>query len=360
MGRALLIITLGSFIVLGIIQQAVNNRQTTMTEGNIEAFMVSHGQNATGSALEMAIHRVMYDNSWGSAPLTWDYELDDFIVTVAVDDHDADPTAIQANELRLTSTLQLQNRTIRSFAFLDKGSVRLPEMLGALSVFGPNSRIRLDGVGAQLKVDGYDTNPEGVSAELGGNLPGITSITSEEDLFSQISGAASNKIFYDGEHEGESMPFRHDENLDAATLQELYEEYLEIGTPIDKNNLGTDNNPVISIVDSDTKLGDEPFGSGIMVIKPDVSLEITGNFTYHGLIIVGGKLEIAGTPSIYGGVTLMDTGAYEEALIQDPDDDHVEMSGTPGILYSSWVMNNLAENLTGGSGSKWALNRISY
>lgn len=362
MGRALLIITLGSFIVLGIIQQAVNNRQITMTEGNIESFMVSHGRNATGSALEMAIHTVIHDNSWGDAPQTWVYELNDVVVQVQIDDHNIDPGGIQQNELRLTSQTQIGNRTVRSLAFVDRGSVQLPNMEGALSVYGEDSRIRLDGVGAKLKIDGHDTNPEGVDADLGDNLPGISSVTSEEELFSQISGAASNKVFYDGESEGESMPFNHDPDMDDTEINALFDEYIDIGTPYrEGGNLGTDQNPVINVIDVDAELGGgENFGSGILVVKPDATLKITGNFTYHGLILVAGKLEIAGTPSIYGGTILMDTGTYQESLIQDPDDDHLEMSGTPGIMYSSWVLNNLMNNLIGGGGSQWALNRISY
>jgi len=357
MGRALLIITLGSFIVLGIIQQAVNNRQITMTEGNIESFMASHGKNAAGSALELAIHRLMFDENLDDPPHVWQFEIDDFNVNVAVDDHDADPTAIQQNELRLTSTVQLPNRTLQSFAFVDRASSGIPGLDGALTVFGPNSRVRLDGVGAQLKIDGNDTNPSGITADLDDNIAGISSVSSRDDLFSQISGAASRRVFYDGEPD-----FEHNPDADDTEINQLFDDYLDSGTIYTEGgNLGTDSNPVINIIDSNVNLGGgESFGAGVLVIKPSASLKITGNFTYHGIILVAGKLEIAGTPQIYGGTILMDTGLFEDSLIQDPDDDHATLSGTPGIIYSSWVLNNLRQNLSGGSGSNWALNRISY
>ena len=359
MGRALLIITLGSFIILGIIQRAVTNRQFTMTEGNIEAFMVNHAQNATGSALELAINRIIYDDSWGDAPQTWEYELSDMLVQVQIDDHDVDPTRIQPTELRVTAQTQIENRTVRSFAFLNRNTANLPNLTGAVSVYGENSRIRLDGVGAQLKIDGNDTHPyDFITDELDTNIAGIASVTDSTTLFSEISGAASNKIFYDGEPD-----YDHNEELDQKEIEDLYNEYVEIGTPYAADgNLGTDESPVINVIDGQASLGGSDFGSGVLVITPDSELTISGNFTYHGLILVAGKLEITGTPNIYGGVLLMDSGLFEDpiSLIQDPDEDQATLSGTPGIIYSSWVLGNLRRYLTGNDGRPWALNRISY
>ena len=359
MGRALLIITLGSFIILGIIQRAVTNRQLTMTEGNIEAFMVSHAQNATGSALELAINRIIYDDNWGDAPQRWEYELSDMLVQVQIDNHDVAPDSILPTELRVTSWTQFGNRTVRSFAFLDRNTANLPDMLGAVSVYGENSRIRLDGVGAQLKIDGNDTHPlNTIEDDLDDDIAGIASVTDSTTLFSEISGAASNKIFYDGEPAYDENP-----EMDQKEIEDLYDEYVEIGTTyIADGNLGTDESPVINVIDGEATLGGRDFGSGVLVIKPGSELTISGNFTYHGLILVAGKLEITGTPNIYGGVILMDTGLFEDpiSLIQDPDEDQATLSGTPGIIYSSWVLNNLSRYLTGSDGRPWAFNRISY
>ena len=358
MGRFILILTLGSFVILGIIQRAVNNRQITMTEGNVETFMVNQGRNATGSALELAINRIFNESDWGNPPLEWEYDFPDFTVRVNVDDHDVDSDAIQANELRITSSVNIGNRVLESTAFIDRGSVELPNLDGALSVYGTNSRIRLQGVGAHFKIDGNDTNPEGITNhESEGNVAGIASVTPESTLFTRIAGGASGKDFYVGEPD-----FDYDSNLEGSEVNALYQEYIDMKNGqfySDGDDLGSNNTPTINIIGNDAKFTNNEVGAGILVVKPDATLEIGGNFTYNGLILVAGKLEISGTPRIYGGVMLLDTAQFEDgSTIEEPEEGFIG-SGNAGIMYSSWVLDNLRSNLS-GSGSSWALNRILY
>ena len=355
MGRALLIITLGSFIVLGIIQQAVNNRQITMTEGNIETFMVSHGRNATGSALEMAVTRIIQDSDWESEPRPWNYPLNDMDVDVFVDTNDDFPTEVDPGFLRVRSELQLENRTIRSFAYLSQSEFEPPDAEAALAVYGRNSSVDIRG--QPLKVVGNDTNPDGTPGP-DDPLPGIAARIPESDLVSATGNPNQDPVQYEGDPD-----YLHNEDMDDTRLKELIDQYLEMGTPyVSGNTLGTPESPAITIIDqSGTRFTGGEEGAGILVIKEDADLFLGGNFHFEGLLIIQGSLMTTGTVNVFGGAIMTDNAVVEEDsdLYVDPDDPDISLRGTPTIYYSSQVYENLRNRL-GGGGSNAFVDRISY
>ena len=357
MGRALLIITLGSFIILGIIQQAVNNRQITMTEGNIESFMVSHGRNLTGSALEMAVNRVIHDADWENEPRPWNYPLENMNVTVFVDTNDDFPTEVDAGFLRVRSELQLENRVIRSLAFVSQGVIEIPDLEGALSVYGRNSNVDIRG--QPLKVVGNDTNPDG-SAGPEPSIPGISARIPESDLVSATGNPNQDPVQYEGDPN-----YVHNEDMDDTELMRMLEIYMEMGTPyVSGNSLGTPNNPVITIIDQPgVRFTGGETGAGIMIITKDADVFLGGNFTYEGILIIQGSMMTTGTVDIYGGAIMTDNAVVEEGsdpdLELDPDDPDISLRGTPTIHYSSQVLGNL-QNRLGGGGSNAFVDRILY
>ena len=372
MGRALLIITLGSFIILGIIQQAVNNRQINMTEGNIESFMVSHGRNLTGSALEVAINRILfdYDNAWESSfnsettPL-WTFPIEDMNVDIFVDDENQD--GVDNGLLRVSAVTQIEGRRITSQAFLNRGGdLEWPVINAAIAVYGQRkNRIDFRGRGARLKASGIDTSPPGypsppTDAE---NLPAIAAQIPEDDLVD-----TSGNVEYDGQ------PSPYNQYMeDNDDLKDLIDNYLAM---VDKpythgDNLGTRDNPeIIKITPesgSDVKFeSDEDngvfSGAGILIITEGAHLSILGNFDFYGLVIVRGSLRMGGTPSIFGGLIMTDNASVEQdgsASVGEGDDGFLS-HGTPTVQYSSQVLATIKQNLSGGSGSSWAFNRILY
>lgn len=355
MGRALLIITLGSFIVLGIIQQAVNNRQSTMTEGNIETFMASHGRNATGSALEMAIHRIIQDSDWETVARPWNYPMEDVNVNVFVDTNDDFPSEVDAGFIRVRSEAQMDNRTLQSFAYLRLGNLEAPEMEAALAVYGKNSQVDIRG--QPLKVVGNDTNPDGTAGPESAK-PGIAARIPESELVSATGNKKKDPVQYEGDPD-----YLHDENLVDTRLKELIEEYLEMGTPyVEGNSIGTPENPTVTIIDqSGIRFTGGESGAGIMIVKQDADLFLGGNFHYEGILIIQGSLMTTGTVNIYGGGIMTDNAIVEEDsdLYVDPDDPDISLRGTPTIYYSSQVIGNITDRLSGGAGNAF-VDRISY
>ena len=377
MGRALLLITLGSFVVLGIIQRAVNNRQITMTEGNIETFMVNQGRNATSSSLDLAINRLMYnyDSDWeasyNSGIPVWTFPIDEMDVDVFVDD-DTHPE-VNPRFLRVRSELQLEGRIIESIAFLSLSEIGFPELDGALSVYGTrHDRIDFRGRGSELKVNGEDISPVRPAPndyppapDSAQSIPAIAAQVEEDNLVSTRGNV---------EYDGQPDPYLHDPNLDDTEIMELLETYMEMATLYKEREgtfLGSRDNPVIIKVNAESGRnpsfgGNENEGTGILIVEEDANLTLSGNFDWFGLVIVKGSLTMGGTSSIFGGV-IMTAGASVE---QDDDEtgdtfigeeeDGFEAWGTPTVQYSSRVLDSIRENLGSNDMSNMQVNRILY
>lgn len=371
MGRALLIICLGSFIILGIIQQAINNRQLTVTDGNIESFMVTHSRNITGSALEMTVNRIIHDSDWdnGQIPLTLNYILEDMDVTVQVDNHDSAPGMVDPNFIMVSSSLQLDNRNITSRAFLRTVPLELPELPGALSVYGPNSLIRL--LGNNFNVVGYDTNPGDDYTKLD-NLQNTGGTGDADALSAIVTNEISKNDLISGtnidEHEhyaGADPAFDDTQPLDDTRLMELIAEYKAMPETetYDGTNLGDSLNPRITIIDQNSegyhngevRLAGNVYGSGILIIEENVTLALRGGdeFRFDGLVIIQGELDLRGGLSIYGGAIMTDN---TDTTI----DPYFEAGGNPTIYYSSKALENIQNRLVTGSSGGTLVDRILY
>ena len=357
MGRALLIICLGSFIILGIVQHAVNNRSVSVSGGNVETFYANHGQNMAGSALEMAINRMNYDNSWESHSQPWIYSLDeDMDAHVRIDEHDDFPDEVPEGYYRVRSEVQVEDKTLEAFAFLLKNSVELPEIESALGVYGSGSTINFSGAGGNKKmVSGFDKNPDGSDGPAEA-LPGISSPDEEDDLIN-ISGGS---IPYEGDPD-----YLQRDDMDSEELDRIVEEYRGMGRRYEsESDFGTPESPSVIIIgekgggnNQDVKIsGSSAHYGGIIVVEAGSSFTMSGNSVFEGLIIVYGTFEAAaGTPYVYGGVILGDNAKVE---IDQPDFD---LQGNPTVHYSSQSLQNLQDNITGGGSSgSMVVDRIFY
>lgn len=351
MGRALLIICLMSFIILGLVQQRMNHRHVNLTEGNVQTFLVNSGRNATGSGLELGIHRIAWDNNWQSLSLPWQFSIQGHNVNVWVDTHDTVPADIPAGFLRVRSELVVEGRAIESVAWLQQGSLEIPHILGALGVYGTGSRLNLGG--NPLKISGFDTNPDG-SPGPEPALPGIISPDSESDLIHKSGNP--HHVPYEGNPGYVQQP------MDGTEVLKLVNMYKSIGTwYTSDSDLGTPDNPKITIIDGEVDLdGGTENGGGIIVVTDTGRLRMRGNYTFEGLIIVEGVLDSAGTPVVYGAGILTDNALLDIAA----DEPEANLYGTPTIYYSSKVLQDIIDRLGssggGGSSSGIVVARISY
>ncbi|HXK60511.1 MAG TPA: hypothetical protein PLP42_11525 [Acidobacteriota bacterium] len=90
--------------------------------------------------------------------------------------------------------------------------------------------------------------------------------------------------------------------LDAGFLQTFVTRIKSLAGDVNEDpKYGSLEKPKIVVIDGNIRLNSGS-GAGILVVKGN--LELRGNFTYHGLILVigEGSFSTIGTPNVYGGV----------------------------------------------------------
>lgn len=339
MGRALLLLCLGSFIIFAMIQQAVNQRQLVLAESNVRNFEILHARNSVNSALEMGLHRILHEE-WKNTPLPWSYLIDDQLVTVTVHTHEDRPDEIPRLYYRIRSEIILGNRTIEAFAFLKQASI-LPRIEGAVGFYGPGSELK---IGGNAKIFGHDTNPDNTAGPEG-SLPGIVSLETEDELINRVGAAAR----FEGD------PNFLQQNLESEQLTEMIDFYKSNGVVYSSaSDLGTVANPAITIINQDRTITGNTHAAGILYVDGGKKLTLRGTFVFEGLIIVQGELDIAGNVSIYGAVMFADNSHLEL------DPTNADFTGNESIYYSSAAIRNLQDKLQNEYQRSITLDRIFY
>lgn len=332
MGRALLIMCLGSIVVFGIVQQAVQNRQMTFAEGNVTTFEVNHARNATNSGLEMGINRVLHNDNWDDIARPWLFPIDDMDIRVFIDRNEDYPNEVPLTYLRVRSEYEIANRSLQSFAFLHRETIT-PPVDGAVGFYGQDSQLNLSG---NAKIYGYDTKPSS-QPDMGdgseADLPGIVSEIDEDSLIVQKGDAAT----YDGD-----PPFEK-KVLNAVGLNEFTTMYKEQAEVYTGTNMGTTENPNVTLINENYKVKDNINAGGILIVENGATLELRGDFMFEGLVIVEGKLDIRGNVHIFGAMMFSDNALLE---IDDPEVDDSTFTGDTSIYYSSQALLEVNDKLS--------------
>jgi hypothetical protein len=215
---------------------------------------------------------------------------------------------------------------------------------GALGIYAENTDALIDaGAQGNVIISGKDNDPP-ADFECIGCSPSISTLDFKtHSIYTSTQNATINTV---GNTSLEPEPGSvDDDSLDTPEYAfedwKLYVQLLEdegltshYSGDEDEINLGTRDNPKISVLEAGCALGGGIFGAGILVVKGDA--KITGNFRFDGLVIVlqEGNEDIeffsSGTPNIYGSVIVAGEG-----------DIDVNISGTVDIYYSSKAIQNI-------------------
>ncbi|MEX0929332.1 MAG: hypothetical protein WD266_07935 [Balneolales bacterium] len=324
MGRAAIFLCGGFAIILGIIQFNILNSQVSQSKLNVEYVNQSQARNMAMSGMEFGIREIMHEEGfeWRPDPQPMKVTFNGTGIDVYIDDHSTHPAELETDQIRVRAESEMFERTSRAEAILVRESI-FPPIPGAMGFYGEDSQLN---IGGNAKVYGEDVDPPGGAPGDGENKPGIASVIGEDELINSTGNA--NEI--DGE-----PPFK-EEDLDAEELQENIDNYLAEAESY-TGELGTAENPKIIKLDETVKLNDEG-GAGILIIPPGVTLELRGSFTFEGLVIVQGALDIRGNVTIYGSMLFGDNSLLE---IEDADPSQPELSGNTTIQYSSSALANV-------------------
>ena len=210
-----------------------------------------------------------------------------------------------------------------------------PNTDGAVGVYGTNTHISasgnalIDGQDYSLPAN-FDCNGASCAGTLTTNpaMPGVFSTTTDTVVTTSGSGSVVG-----------NPPTTNGASLFSTNYwQDLADAWISqaaitlSGTYSADTDLGTRDNPKITIVTGNTTITSNLDGAGILIVMDGINLTTSGNFHYEGIIILTGNNNFGatGTVRLFGAlVSIGNIGNITTA------------QGTPSIQYSSQALANL-------------------
>jgi len=325
MGRAMLIICAGLLISMGFISINTSNTGKMLTQQTVNYAEYTMAKNAAHTAIQMATQKINKDEDWPlnhhSEETAWVTTVQGLEVRLHTDYEDNDYWTTQEHDkLWFYSRAQLGaefgNRIVEVRSHYRKRPFYelVPEFTGAIQLpTGYNS----------FSVSGNAHGINGIAEHCDENKPPIT--VSKQEYKDNLPDDLNT-------NGGEVLV---DPTLSYEPTDELIERLENSGNAITVDsdfgtNLGTADNPGIFFVEGNVKLsGQQKEGYGILVIRSnngfewedggndeESSLDVSGNFTFNGLVIFENAFNFdgRGTPTINGSVLIGNTEGNEGTM----------------------------------------------
>lgn len=344
MGRALLIMVTGVFIVLGTFQVSFQNRMLVSdSETAGKAWRSAAYTNAT-SALETTAQRITLDPAWG---VNGNSETIDFPEGSAFVEVHRNGNIITLNALSTVADASVQIEAMYNWS----SEAFFPETNSAMGIHSDNLSFNISG--SAFTITGHDHLVDGTLDPDGTSLPGI--VVSNPDNLDVIDDALNDnqKNNITGSNGTPSLEYKEYNTVDIDKVIELLsanadEYYTGDFTAQGSGSLGTSENPKIIIVEGTLDVSNAT-GAGVLVIKKGGELDVRGNLDhYEGLIIVQGAARLVrGNINVFGSMLF---GGEDPELEID-----IDLRGNVYIAYSSSVLEQIENALSGRFGGKMIL-----
>ncbi len=199
---------------------------------------------------------------------------------------------------------------------------------GAVAMYGGGPEVKFKtGAGGGYNIDGHDYPIPATWGCTGSGCSTTAGATGSAGVFTVMSLAWSgNKAAHLGglppETLGPSREAEYDAFASYVLANNLYQTTLG----------GTRTDPAIMVVPNGTMLNGNTHCAGIIIVDDGGTLNLTGTFTFEGLVILRGSGTVfgAGTNNIFG---TMVTVNHTNKLI--------DVTGSVNIFYSSAALSNL-------------------
>ncbi|KPP96088.1 MAG: hypothetical protein HLUCCA01_07515 [Bacteroidetes bacterium HLUCCA01] len=342
MGRALLFLVAGSFVIFGMLQLGVSGRQSSMNEINVGYVLDAQARNIANSALESALNRLMTDDTWRAGPQQpFRYQYGDEYADVQVVDASMQGVTLPPNVIEIRSKGVSGDRQASAVARIEVED-SLPTIESTMGIFTNNLTVNISG--SSFLIDGNDN-----AAVPGGALPGIA-VNSQAayDEFMKLNSSQLDKI--QGPGGGTSIVLNTEMDADAletfiaqavANADAVYDDHTASGA----NSLGSVEDPQIIVVNGTLDIRNAT-GAGIIIVREGGILDARGNLdNYQGLIIIQGTAGMSrGNIHIRGAMLF---GGANPAIEID-----IDFRGNVNILYDSSVLNQLSASMPETAGKK--------
>jgi hypothetical protein len=207
--------------------------------------------------------------------------------------------------------------------------------LGSVHAPGDAENIETEFSGTSFTIDGSDR------CNAAPAVPGIT--TTDPALVTEITndtlddgGLDDNQMdSVTGAGGTPSVIFLSDPSMTVSQIADAYlalsHDDLAGGNYSSNESWGTATTPRITRVSGDAQIQGTIEGYGVLIV--DGSLDIAGNFTFHGLVIARGDIgvQVNGNAGLYGSLLIQDS------TTQDPTDE-LDIRGNAVIHYDSCAL----------------------
>jgi hypothetical protein len=346
MGRALLFLCTGSFVIFGMIQLGVFDRQGSINEMNVNLVETAEARNIANSALERVLFQIVDNPNLRATPedpILFIYGTS--TANVAIVDRNTPGVTIPPSIIEVRSVGIVGESNALAIARLEI-SGGLPQINGAMGIFTDNLDFNV--AGSAFLISGDDKNVDGTDGTMG-SLPGIA--VNSLDAFNEINSSlnSSQKERVQGEDVGGDASLSYNPDMDGTELEAFiqraidnadvtYDNYVASG----EGSLGTPEDPKILVFDGILEVKNAT-GAGIIIIKEGGTLDARGNFdNYQGLIIIQGRADMTrGNINIIGAMLF---GGENPSIEID-----IDFRGNVHIQYSSQVLSSLGDFLPGAA-----------
>lgn len=330
MGRSMIILTSLLLVVFGIVQiNTMKDREQTQ-KSNVEVFNETRANNKAMSGMELAIRKLKDDGNW-RGPTTVTMGGQDVILEAV--DYTMNSN-LKYGHLFVKVHAPVNERYDSTRALVHRGGV-MPSIYSSLGFYSDS--LAFDASGKAFEISGHDRNLDG-SAGKGGSMHGIktTNQDAHDTVYDELKNASPDQT-ENVTGEGGVPSMTVDENMETEELSKLIGQYYDNADAFysegtySSQTMGTDDKPEITFIDSGAtvEMGGGS-GSGILVIQENANYKLTGDFTYHGVIINQGEIgQTNGNVTIYGAFIFGSNSSSYQSL---------EINGNVNIYYSTEVL----------------------
>lgn len=339
MGRAMIIITSGVLVALGIFNISTSQQGLSLTEKTVNNADFIMAKNTAHTAIQMAMQHINEDDEWAerhdenNAKFTgpWETVINNSEVTLFTE-YAKHPDYWQPDTLRLISNARSNDiqAEVISLYYKQPFSSLVPDFEGAISL-----------------PTGFSTfNADGNAHDITGNAPAGTACEDKPAIVvnrSETRDALPNNLNTFGD-----PAIKVDNSLSYEPTDELIErlsntngvKYLSGKLSGNGVDMGTPTNPGVFFVEDDLKItGGKIQGYGILVVRSfgemeyvnedGATLDLAGNFEFNGLVVFENaySMDGRGTPTINGTMLIGNT----DLLGNDSID--IDLGGNISINY---------------------------
>lgn len=327
MGKSILIIITGMFIVMGSYQFANQSRLASIdSETALKAWNASAYTNAV-SALEAAAQKILLDPAWANSGETYNQSFPEGPARVTVD---RQGRIITLNSLATVENTNVQIEARYEWLF----DFSLPNVESAMGIY--SEKLDFNIAGSAFSISGHDYFSNGTINPDGQSVYGIA-VNHEKNkdlILDELNNNQKDKITGSG-----GTPSIEHISYDVAQLEQLIAMLIKNAdvyhtgkyTAQGAGSLGTRENPQIVVVDGILEVSNAT-GVGIIIIKDGGEMDVRGNLDhYEGLIFVQGAARLVrGNIKVFGAMFF---GGEDPELEID-----IDLRGNVHIAYSSEVV----------------------